>query len=150
MGSVEIYEEAPESFLSKVRVVACYLEANNRVLLLQKAGSTEKWGFPGGKIEGDEGLEDGLRRELFEETGISIRSISQIRYLDVLYVRKPDIDYELHLFQIKLDHMPDVQLSFEHKNYQWVPLENLDKISFITAERQALEYCKTWIKKQCL
>jgi len=45
------------------------LHRNGKVLLLM---NHKGWDLPGGHIKEDEGILDGLRREVFEETGISI------------------------------------------------------------------------------
>lgn len=41
-------------------------------LLLEKRSDCGRWGFPGGAIEVDESLEEGLRREVLEETGLVV------------------------------------------------------------------------------
>lgn len=43
-----------------------------RTLLLEKRSDCGRWGFPGGAIEVDESLEEGLRREVLEETGLVV------------------------------------------------------------------------------
>lgn len=42
-------------------------------LLLQKRSDNGWWGLPGGKIEPGESVKTALRREVFEETGLSVR-----------------------------------------------------------------------------
>ena len=42
------------------------------MLLLEKRSDCGRWGFVGGGIEAEESLEDGLRREVFEETGLGV------------------------------------------------------------------------------
>jgi 8-oxo-dGTP pyrophosphatase MutT (NUDIX family) len=41
-------------------------------LLLERRSDCGRWGFPGGAIEVDESLEEGLRREVLEETGLVV------------------------------------------------------------------------------
>jgi len=55
-------------------VAACALiDADGRILMSQRpAGKSHAglWEFPGGKIEGGEGPEQAIRRELWEELGV--------------------------------------------------------------------------------
>jgi ADP-ribose pyrophosphatase YjhB (NUDIX family) len=55
-------------------VAACIVDENNCVLLQKRGdeGHVGKWGLPGGAIEINESLEEGLRREVLEETGLEI------------------------------------------------------------------------------
>ena len=41
-------------------------------LLLERRSDCGRWGFPGGAIEANESLEEGLRREVLEETGLVV------------------------------------------------------------------------------
>jgi 8-oxo-dGTP pyrophosphatase MutT (NUDIX family) len=41
-------------------------------ILLEATVGTELWGVPGGRLEDDESLIDGCRRELVEEIGIAV------------------------------------------------------------------------------
>jgi ADP-ribose pyrophosphatase YjhB (NUDIX family) len=41
-------------------------------LLMEKRSDCGRWGFPGGGIEVEESLEEGLRREVLEETGLVV------------------------------------------------------------------------------
>ena len=52
--------------------VAAIIRKNGRVLLGKRKGAhaTGLWGFPGGHLEWNEGVEDGARREILEETGL--------------------------------------------------------------------------------
>lgn len=41
-------------------------------ILLQKRGDSLKWGLPGGAVELGESLDEAVRREVFEETGLNV------------------------------------------------------------------------------
>lgn len=141
-ANLEIYETAPEGFTPQVEVAACYLEIDGQILLLQKAyGEREggTWGVPAGKLEKEESPEEGAKRELFEETGICIQSASQIQHFGSLYIRKPGIDYVYHQFKIQLDKKPDVRISQEHQDFQWVALSQIENLPLMDGAKQVLD-----------
>jgi ADP-ribose pyrophosphatase YjhB (NUDIX family) len=62
--------------------VAVFSQQNNqlKLLLIQRANDPHKgkWALPGGFIDIDEDLETAAKRELEEETGISVNDIEQL------------------------------------------------------------------------
>jgi ADP-ribose pyrophosphatase YjhB (NUDIX family) len=54
-----------------VSVAAVVVDLADRVLVVQRR-DTGKWEIPGGVLELDEAIHYGLRREVFEETGVRI------------------------------------------------------------------------------
>jgi len=54
---------------------------NNQVLLVQEkiGGISGLWGLPGGGIEIDEGIREGLRREVQEEIGCDVKLIAELQ-----------------------------------------------------------------------
>jgi 8-oxo-dGTP pyrophosphatase MutT (NUDIX family) len=57
-----------------VSVAAVIVDDRQRVLLIQRA-DTGEWQIPGGVLERGEGIHAGLRREVFEETGLHVQPI---------------------------------------------------------------------------
>jgi len=61
---------------SNTVVKAIVLNNNNEVLMLRRSEYTKKYAneldLPGGHIKNDENLIQGLKREIFEETGLKI------------------------------------------------------------------------------
>jgi len=136
--TLKIFEVKPGNFDTSVEVSACYVQVDQKFLLLQKPDSNENtWSVPGGKIERGETPLQAAKRELFEETGIET---DQIRSLTKLYVRKPGVDFVYHMFQVNLGVMPLVAISKEHQSYTWKEQSQLDQLPLIAGFHEALEY----------
>ena len=140
-SAIEVYETAPDDFTPQVEAAACYLEIDDRLLVLQSSphkATRGLWGVPAGKLESNESPEAAALRELCEETGISI-PLSQIRSLGCLYIHKPELSYIYHMFKIDLDQMPQVQLSEEHQDYTWASLQDLSSLPLIAGAYEGLQ-----------
>lgn len=141
--SIEIHVTQPHDFNALVEVAACYIEIDGKLLLLERASHKlegNAWGVPAGKLEKDESPQQGARRELFEETGIDIQPLSKFQSLATLYIRKPEVDYVYHMFEIVLEHMPKVHLSDEHLNYAWVSQEGIQKLRLMAGALETLKH----------
>ncbi len=138
----EVFETKPEEFQGAVEAAAAYVEIEGRLLILQNADFKEeagRWGVPAGKVETGESPEEAVRRELFEETGISVEP-SALQSLGSLYIRKPHVQYVYHLFRIDLDQKPDVRLSKEHVQAHWATSRELKSMPLMEGAFEAL--CK--------
>ena len=148
---LEVFENEPEGFTPQVQVSGCYLEIGNKLLLLQRAfGNVEagKWGVPAGKLERNETPEEAAKRELFEETGISL---NHFQHINSLYIRKPEIAYVFHLFKVQLDQLPEVLLSDEHQSYKWATPKELEELPLMAGAQEVLQtYRRTFVKKHSL
>ncbi len=62
-------------------VVFCVIDEKLMVLLVKRGNDPYKgmWSFPGGFLEDDEELIDGMKRELEEETGLKIKNAKQLK-----------------------------------------------------------------------
>lgn len=143
MTNIQIFETKPIDFQSQVEAAACYIEVNNRVLWLKRAGPLENgfWGVPGGKIEKGETPVAGAIRELKEETGITLKP-EELSYLGALYIRKPGMDYIYHSYKASLQSQPNVELSREHSEYIWANSEELKTIPLMLGASRILDLHK--------
>ena len=149
--NTEVHEKEPDGFNPQVQVAACYIEIDNKLLLLQSTpekSEPEVWGVPAGKLEKNENPESAARRELFEETGISIEHQSQMQSLGSLYIRKPEVDYVYHLFKVKLDKVPEIRLSDEHQSYKWASSKDLEEVPLMSGAKEALKKYRTGFPKK--
>lgn len=143
MQIFEITDKKPPHFKGTIQVSAAYIEAENKFLFMQLSSLKEeaaRWGVPAGKCELNETPIAGLRRELFEETGIFLEKETNIRPVGPLYITKPHISYTYHLFAISLPSIPKVQISDEHTAYRWVQKHEVYQLHLLTAAKEAFDY----------
>ena len=81
--------------------------------------------LPGGTVEDGESLREAMVREVEEEAGVSIDAAS----VEEVY---SGADYSEHgtyksLFVAKLDHRPEITMSWEHSAYEWIEREEFLK-----------------------
>ncbi len=77
------------------------------------------WSLPGGHIMIGETPYHAAKRELEEEVGIKARTISYVG------TRKTYNDYKMYLYVCD-DFDGDIKLNFEHSDYKWVKLDEID------------------------
>lgn len=103
--------------------------SEDAVLLLkrsekERAGNEEHvWDFPGGCLETEEPIMDALKREVMEETGLTVNVISPAYIYD-------DIQGERHLIILKFvcdQPSGQLKLSAEHESYHWIKMDELQK-----------------------
>jgi len=102
---------------SYITVKAC-LHRNSMVLLLK---NEKGWDLPGGHLKQGESPVDGLRREIFEETGLNIEDIDM--------VNGPTGKRRFYCASFLTD---DVHLSNEHHEYKFFHIDeikNLDNLN---------------------
>jgi ADP-ribose pyrophosphatase len=73
----------------------------DKVLLVQRAAPPFKglWTFPGGTIEWKETLKDALEREIFEETGLTVRAGQVAHVYELIHEEE---NHEFHFIIIEL------------------------------------------------
>ncbi|MGC9779070.1 MAG: NUDIX domain-containing protein [Candidatus Heimdallarchaeota archaeon] len=114
---------------SKVMVaVAAIIEnSDDEILLIKRSADNEEypnyWEDVGGRLKQAEAPEDGLRREIREETGIT--DIEIIKPLTMFHVYRKSIKKpENELIGISYwckTNSKKVTLSHEHSEYKWLP-----------------------------
>lgn len=85
-----------------------------------------QWDLPGGGVEsGDENFAKAVSREVLEETGIAVDH----RDLRLVHTHGAIVDGTnvIWLHFAASVAKPDVKLSFEHSEYQWLPLKKAIK-----------------------
>lgn len=114
----------------------CYIEQNGQYLMLhrnKKANdiNREKWIGVGGKIEGSETPEEGMLREVKEETGLTLTSY-QYRGL-VIFLCGGEDDQYMHLFTA--DAYEGELAECDEGELEWVPIERVPTLPIWEGDR---------------
>lgn len=106
--------------MPKVGVFAAVFDKNNKILCVKINYGSGNWTLPGGHLENNESLYDGVKREVLEETGY----IVDIENLISVY-SAPKKDDIVFLFKAKIK-----------RQIEWKPNDEIQQIGFF--ERNAL------------
>ena len=98
-----------------------FLDPLNRLLILKDNGS-EWWDLPGGHVMDGESVEEGLHREVKEETGLTVTACRQL-FIDSIELGDPPTERPVVFFVGSA--FGEVELSEEHLDYLWVKREDL-------------------------
>lgn len=117
--------------MKKWQVCVCgVLKDNNKILLIKRSLQDEKmpgvWEMPSGKLEFGELLEEGLNREVFEETGIDI-SGEERKIIGISEYKSENLDNVK--YSVQINYLIEVnncivKLSDEHIDYDWVGIND--------------------------
>lgn len=111
--------------------VDCIILVDGRVLLIHRRNPPHGWALPGGFVEYGETVEDAVRREMKEETGLDLQDLRQFRvYSDpgrdprghtvsVVFaargVGRPEAGDDADRYRLMdLNDIPEAELVFDH------------------------------------
>ena len=123
----------------RIEVVAAVLKSEGEFLAVQRAPSkldyvSEKWEFPGGKVEAGETLVAAITRELDEELRIAVTEPQFLLKIEHSY---PDFDITMHCFVIEV---PTRELELtEHIDSRWLSQDQLWDVDWAAADIPAVE-----------
>lgn len=134
--------------LEKSAGVVVFRREDNRVLYLLLKYGWGHWGFIKGHIEKGESEIETVKREAYEETGITD--------LKFIFGFREKIEYEYFLRGVRRHKVvyyylaettqKDVRLSYEHLAYAWLPYEQaLRRITYDT-DREVLKKAHRYLK----
>jgi 8-oxo-dGTP pyrophosphatase MutT (NUDIX family) len=109
---------------SQVAVKAVIQNSEGKFLIVKEG---ERWQAVGGRLEKGEKLEDGLRRETQEETGITDLTVGKVIHVDEWFAKpEGELKHIVAIFFVCKTPSNDVILSDEHQDYAWVTVNDLE------------------------
>lgn len=110
----------------QVAVKAVIQNQEGKFLIVRQGG---RWQAVGGRLEKGEKLEQGLRRETEEETGISDLEVGKVIHVDEWFAKpegEPKHIVALFFSCKTKTRSSDVRLSEEHQEYAWITPDDLE------------------------
>ena len=110
----------------QVGVKALIENSEGKYLFMRRSQTFEReteahWDIPGGRIEPEEALTEGLAREILEETGLELQGAPTLLAAQDIFVPSAD----LHV--VRLTYVAqangELNLSDEHEEYTWMSVE---------------------------
>lgn len=106
-----------------------------KVLVVREAAydegtNTGKWDIPGGRIESDEPIMDGLRREVMEESGLTIEPIRLVGAGENFPSIKGESCHVVRLYYLADAITTNVTLSRDHDAYEWIDPQSVGEREF--------------------
>ena len=121
---------------TKLSVKAFINNGKGKVLVLKDASSS--WiDLPGGHLQDGETTEEGLKREVYEETGLSVTKYEELFTHD-LPLGIPPKTRPIVFFECIANGI--LRLSKEHTNYMWAGLEDLKYLNLGVFKPLVKEY----------
>lgn len=107
-----------------------FVTRSGKVLMLKKPNHA--WGMPGGKPTRGELPEETALRESEEETGLIGQNLN--RPIKIYYKNK-----KYYSFICVIEKKEKVKISKEHKDYAWIPYNEIKKLKLIPPFRENLD-----------
>jgi 8-oxo-dGTP diphosphatase len=110
---------------NQVAVKAVIQNKDGKFLIAREG---DRWQAIGGRLEKGERLEEGLRRETAEETGITELEVGKVIHVDEWFAKpEGELKHIVAIFFLCKVGSPKITLSSEHREFAWVDVKELDK-----------------------
>jgi len=127
-----------------------FVRENKKIKYLLLKHSLGHWDFPKGNIEKGEKIEDTVRREIKEETGISrVVFISNFKHwIKYFYRLKGKTVFKIVTFLLAEAKTKKVKLSFEHVGYKWLDFNKAMKLLKFRNSKEILKMANEFLNKR--
>ncbi|GCA89322.1 8-oxo-dGTP diphosphatase MutT [Microcystis aeruginosa] len=101
------------------------------------------WEFPGGKIEGNETVQECIKREILEEIGIDIAVDSHLITIDHIYSH-----FRVNLQVYNCRYLSGEARAIECEEIRWVTIQELDNYTFPAANQEIIRALKDMVNSK--
>lgn len=117
----------------KAPVLTCFVKYNDKILLLKRSDKVRTyqgmWNSVAGYLDEFVSVQEKAYKELQEELGITVDLISKIKLGEPYEFNDKKIRKRWIIFPVlvELNKEPVIKLDWEHTEYQWIYLADLNK-----------------------
>ena len=130
-----------------LNVVCAIILKGNKILVTQHKSHPfhqNKWEFPGGKIEPGESKQEAIVREIKEELELDIIVLEELQTIEHSYPHQ-----KIRLIPLICTIMNGEIVLKQHRNYQWLDLEQLFELDLCKADKELIRHLGNREKIQC-
>jgi 8-oxo-dGTP diphosphatase len=117
-----------------VAVVAVIRNGEGKYLILKRhpreIAYPNMYTFPGGKVEGNDSVEETLSKEVLEETGLILKP-GKILLKDKTFIRPDGQTAKVWSYLCEVVSAQPIKLSSDFTDYRWVNLNELRELSHV-------------------
>lgn len=134
--------------MQECHVVTCFLEYENKVLILKRSSKVSsyqyKWAGISGYIEEGNSPSEQARIELEEETGLKAEDYELVKAGEPLKVTDEKMQriWVVYPFHFRLTKLKKLKLDWEHTEFRWVLPEKIKDLPTVPGLYEAWERVK--------
>lgn len=116
--------------------VAVLIIKEKKILLGKRKGSigSGTWAAPGGHLEYNESFEDCARREVFEETGLTLGKVSFLTATNNIYTDINKHDVTIYMNGEYIDGEPILKECDKCDGWEWVDINDMPQPLFMSLQ----------------
>jgi len=131
--------EEDKKVMCKVAIIC-----GTKVLVLKRSWKViyhpHRWDIPGGAKDFGESLEDAASRECLEEAGYEVDP-TKLKLIDTQSKVRDGKPAERYCFAFYAEQEFEPRLSFEHSEYRWLEIGELDEVNLPNFYKDCIRAC---------